>query len=558
MTLRKSIRSLALASCFLTLSAPAFAAATIVINNLNAAGVGFNDPTVVAPVGGNPGTTLGQQRLNCFERASNIWGATLTSNVTIVVNAQFSALTCTGTSAVLGSAGATSVFQNFPGAPLAGHWYPQALANKLSGFHLGGAGADISASFNINLGNANCLAGSGWYYGYDHNEGTLIDLVAVLLHEFAHGLGFQTFTNGSTGAYTGSLPSVWDRFLFDESTGLRWNESSAGQRAASSINAGNLTWDGPNTRMASRGFLGEAPELVTPYAPFSIDGNSAAFGAALTAAGVSGAAEVVTDGVGTTSDGCETIMGSLAGKIAVIDRGTCSFVIKAKNAQNAGAIGVIIVNNTTGTLSPGGSDPTITIPTILITLADGAALKSAIGGGVTNVTMRLSPTRLAGMHPSERVRMYSPNPFQSGSSVSHFDVSLTPNALMEPAINSDLTDNLDLTVALFRDIGWLPDLVGVPNGNASARIAMASRPNPARGALKVHFELPAHETVEVALFDVAGRQVRMLAKSRLAAGPHELAWDGLDDAGRPASPGVYLARLKGTRTQGSHHVVLMQ
>ena len=47
-------------------AAPARAAATIVIVNQNDPGVGFNDPTPVAPVGGNPGTTLGQQRLNAF------------------------------------------------------------------------------------------------------------------------------------------------------------------------------------------------------------------------------------------------------------------------------------------------------------------------------------------------------------------------------------------------------------------------------------------------------------------------------------------------------------
>ena len=46
------------------------AAATIVINNLNAAGVGFNDPTPALPVGGNPGTTLGDQRLFAFTYAA--------------------------------------------------------------------------------------------------------------------------------------------------------------------------------------------------------------------------------------------------------------------------------------------------------------------------------------------------------------------------------------------------------------------------------------------------------------------------------------------------------
>ena len=79
-------------------------AATITIVNNNAAGVGFNDPTPRAPVGGNPGTTLGDQRLFVFQTAANIWGSILPSSVQILVRAQFAAQTCTATSAVLGSA----------------------------------------------------------------------------------------------------------------------------------------------------------------------------------------------------------------------------------------------------------------------------------------------------------------------------------------------------------------------------------------------------------------------------------------------------------------------
>jgi hypothetical protein len=250
--------------------------------------------------------------------------------------------------------------------------------------------------------------------------------------------------------------------------------------------------------------------------------------------------------------------GALAGKIAVIDRGTCTFVIKVKNAQLNGAIGVILVNNVAGPLAPGGSDPTITIPTIGITQADGLALKTAIGGGPTTVTMRLSPTRRAGMHPSGRVRMYAPNPFQSGSSVSHYDVTLSPNALMEPSINSDLTSSVDLTAALFKDIGWIPHTTDAPGAGPAARVALATSPNPARGGrITVHFDLAGEEQVEVALYDVTGRQVRSLARGTYPGGRHDLAWDGRDDRGRAAAPGVYLARLKGTRTSATHPVVLL-
>ena len=58
-------------------------AATIIVNNINAPGEGFNDPTVVAPVPGNPETTLGAQRLAAFQAAADEWAAKLVSPVTI-------------------------------------------------------------------------------------------------------------------------------------------------------------------------------------------------------------------------------------------------------------------------------------------------------------------------------------------------------------------------------------------------------------------------------------------------------------------------------------------
>src|SRR5438477_11668090 len=67
------------------------AAATIVIQNNDQPNVGFNDPTAAAPVGNNTGTTVGQQRLNAFQFAANLWGATLNSNVTITIKASWSA-----------------------------------------------------------------------------------------------------------------------------------------------------------------------------------------------------------------------------------------------------------------------------------------------------------------------------------------------------------------------------------------------------------------------------------------------------------------------------------
>ena len=567
--MRTILRTLAATALLAALAAPAWPAATITILNIDGPGEGFNDATAAAPVGGNPGVTVGQQRLNCFQQAANIWGSILTSSVTIQVQAAFNPLSCTATSAVLGSAGPRFVEANDPAFEFQGYWYHEALACKQKGSDLtpGAGGEDINAQFNSNLGNTGCLTGSGWYYGFDHNEGSKIDLLAVLLHEFGHGLGFSTTTSGSSGNYLNgppALPAVWDRFLYDETTALHWDENSVAQRQASAINTGNLVWDGEEVSYAASTFLQAQPEMVTPYGTGSVLGNAAAFGPALTPGGVTAQAVVVNDPTPPAADGCETPFtnaAALVGKIAVIDRGLCNHTVKVKNAQNAGAVGVVEINNVAGDFSPGGADPTITIPTIAITQGEGTALKTAITGGPTTLTLRTHPTLRAGMHVGGpyggRVRMYSPNPFQSGSSVSHYDVSLLPNALMEPSINADLTSSVDLTSALFKDIGWLPHTTGAPGPGPAARIALSSAPNPARGSLFVNFDLTADENVELKLYDVTGREVRALAKGSFSAGPNSIAWDGLDNAGHPAAPGVYLARLKGTRTNATHHLVLM-
>ena len=566
--MRHALRTLSAAALLAALAVPAYPAVTITIINMDGPGEGFNDPTVVAPVGGNPGTTVGQQRLNCFTQAASVWGSLLTSSVPVLIQAAFNPLTCTATTAVLGSAGPRFVEISDPSFEFQNYWYHEALANKEAGVDLtppfaGDNGSDINAQFNSNIGTAGCLTSSGWYYGFDHNETTKIDLLAVLLHEFGHGLGFSTVTSGSTGSYLNGpplAPAVWDKFLFDETTSLRWDQNTPAQRVASAINTNNLVWNGAQVTAAAPTFLGAAAEVLVPYGSGSVAVNAASFGGALTLGGVSAQAVLVIDPVAPANDGCDlplTNAAALSGKIAVIDRGVCGFVIKAKNAQDAGAIGCILINNVAGPLAPGGADPLVVIPTVGMSQADGNTLKTAMVGGPVNVTLRLSPTQRAGTQPSGRVRMYAPNPFQGGSSVSHFDVSATPNLLMEPAINPDLTSSVDLTEALFRDIGWLPRNLGVPSTGPTTRVALASRPNPARGNTLVHFELASDESVELTLFDLSGRQVRSLMKGSLAAGSHDVAWDGIDNAGRPAAPGVYLARLKGVRTQATHHIVLM-
>jgi hypothetical protein len=295
-------------------------AATINIVNADGAGEGFNDATVATPEGNNTGLTRGQQRLNLFNFAAGIWGAYLDTNVQINVSSEFNSLTpCTTSGGVLGSAGTINVHTDFSGAQFPGTWYHAALANKLSGTDLNTASAEIRARFNTDVDNGCLGAGSRFYYGLDNaTPSQRINLLVVLLHEMGHGLGFSTFSSGSTGALFNGLPDVYTRFMLDRTTNKYWNEMTDAERAASALNTSNIMWDGANVKTAS----------------------------------------------GTMTNGRDT---------------------------------------------------------------------------------------------SGRVQLFSPNPFQQGSSISHFDTAASPNLLMEPIINVGLPINLDLTRQQMRDIGWFRD-----------------------------------------------------------------------------------------------------
>ena len=95
---RKTIAGCVLLVAFLGMTLNPGHAVTFNVNYQDSPSEGFNDPTPVAPVGGNPGTTLGEQRLNVFQAAADIWGAALESDVTIQVYAKFDALSCDASS----------------------------------------------------------------------------------------------------------------------------------------------------------------------------------------------------------------------------------------------------------------------------------------------------------------------------------------------------------------------------------------------------------------------------------------------------------------------------
>jgi hypothetical protein len=148
--------------------------------------------------------------------------------------------------------------------------------------------------------------------------------------------------------------------------------------------------DGFDPRMEMFRWLQSPTPRVIVSSPPAIAGTYAA-GYALFGAGTPGLAGNVirafdpSDSAGlSTTDACSplTNSGVVSGNIAIIDRGTCTFVEKLGHAEDAGAIGVIIVNNAGNSLvTMAGIDPTLLIPVVFLGQSVGASIIAELGSG---------------------------------------------------------------------------------------------------------------------------------------------------------------------------------
>jgi extracellular elastinolytic metalloproteinase len=195
---------------------------------------------------------------------------------------------------------------------------------------------------------------------------------------------------------------IFYRHGFDESAGnFQTNNYGRGgsggdaimadaQDAASTNNASfSSPPDGTTPRMEMG--LATAGATLEVTAPISIAGApstlAAAFGPSIagtiTGTVVLGTDDTISGPSATDCCGALTNAPTVSGKIALIDRGDCNFTVKVKNAQDAGAIAVIMVNNAGNALvTMSGDDPTITIPSVFIGQSDGQLIKNAIAQGV--------------------------------------------------------------------------------------------------------------------------------------------------------------------------------
>ena len=206
-----------------------------------------------------------------------------------------------------------------------------------------------------------------------------------IIHDVMHNYGFDEASgNFQQTNYTGA--------------GLGADYVRAEAQDGSGRNNANFGTDvdGVRPRMQMFEWRSSAPNPIVvnsgPLAGRTFSGPMAGFGESLVTTGP------ITGDVVYVGRGCDPAypIGSAqpipldpyladpAGKIALIDRGTCAFVGKVKKAEDLGALMVIVANNIAGPATAmGGADPSITIPSVMITLDDGNTFKANPGNNVT-------------------------------------------------------------------------------------------------------------------------------------------------------------------------------
>ncbi len=237
----------------------------------------------------------------------------------------------------------------------------------------GGKMITVNNDPTINCPNAN-------WNGFSTNYCTGVTGDDTVAHEWGHA--YTESTSGliyqwQAGALNEAYSDIWGETV--DMLNTRHNEGGETQAAKVERTPG----------LCSEYTRAEVTMEIT--APASVDGPCnaapASFGPVITQAGVNGTAIVGVDGTGTlddgtpdesTGNGCLPFenAGDIAGQWVYVDRGTCTFQAKADNADNAGALGIVVGDHTAGR-DPISMSANADIYGVMVTLEDGQRFKSA-------------------------------------------------------------------------------------------------------------------------------------------------------------------------------------
>ena len=227
----------------------------------------------------------------------------------------------------------------------------------------------------------------------DNKQSATVNLFYVnnTIHDIMYRYGFdETSGNFQAKNYTGQAgegdavsAQALDSYGLTATSTNRDNANFSTPPDGTSGRMQMYIWTSGETKLAH---VTAPAALVSDLVTFAAAPN---FGAKLTATPVTGSAVFVNDGSSSPTLGCETIQNDLTGKIALIDRGTCNFSLKAYKAQQKGAIGVIICffdDNLAG-MASGTNGADVTIPVVAIKKTDADRLRAAAAAGTLKISL---------------------------------------------------------------------------------------------------------------------------------------------------------------------------
>jgi hypothetical protein len=97
----------------------------------------------------------------------------------------------------------------------------------------------------------------------------------------------------------------------------------------------------------------------------------------------------------------------------------------------------------------------------------------------------------------------------------------------------------------------------VPDEMVPITYACAVSPNPFADRISIQYALPHATNIDIAVYDVTGRQVRTVATGVQEPGSYCVCWYGTDDRGLEVSAGVYFVQMKATGYESQHKVILI-
>ena len=207
-------------------------------------------------------------------------------------------------------------------------------------------------------------------------------------HAYAAGARVHSNSWGASSAYYTTMAMDVDEFSYEHEDFLvlvaAGNDGPDWFSVGTPATAKNSLSVGATENAGSSSFAVKLKVVDAAGSQGMFDYEPAAFGAAVDLdSPSSGEIELASPRLA-----CDPVQTGLAGKVAVVWRGTCEFGLKARHAQDAGAIGVIVVNNVAGlmTMSGGSSGPQVAIPVIMVTPETGEAILRTAAGGTTEAT----------------------------------------------------------------------------------------------------------------------------------------------------------------------------